>query len=321
MVKKPDQTLLIVDDDILTIELVENIMGSDFSVLFALNGEQGLEIAVAERPDVILMDVMMPGMDGFEVCSRLKSDPRTRHIPLIFATVSGRAEDEIRGLELGADDFVAKPIRPHVLEIRIKHVLRRVRAEDALRETFDQSRQSVRRFAVMFEAARMILQIEDFPKTARHIFDSAAQMLDATAGYVALLSSDGQENEFLFLEAGGRPCSVSPELPMPIRCLRAESYKRNAVVLENDFMASPWMDFMPRGHVRLDNVLPGYGTGPGTASVRREHPGQRRGPAGPAQRHPGLLQNRGWPPGPGTAGFRPAPPVGRLRREHGGPGA
>lgn len=72
---------------------------------------------------------------------------------------------------------------------------------------------------------------------------------------MALLNDDGSENEVLFLEAGGLPCTVAPELPMPIRGLRAQAYHKNEAVYENDFMASHWVDFMPKGHVVLKNVL------------------------------------------------------------------
>ncbi len=80
-------------------------------------------------------------------------------------------------------------------------------------------------------------------------------MTGATSGYVALLSDDGQENEVLFLEAGGLPCSVDPGLPMPIRGLRAEAYESKAAVYHNDFMSSHWAGLMPQGHVILSNVL------------------------------------------------------------------
>ncbi|MDZ7759491.1 MAG: sensor domain-containing diguanylate cyclase [Desulfovermiculus sp.] len=97
--------------------------------------------------------------------------------------------------------------------------------------------------------------MDDFSAAARKIFDNASGLIGSTAGYVALLSSDGQENELLFLESGGRPCKVNPELPMPIRGLRAESYRSNAVVYENNFMHSRWIQYMPQGHVRLDNIM------------------------------------------------------------------
>ena len=105
------------------------------------------------------------------------------------------------------------------------------------------------------KASRAILRNEEFIITARNIFDAASELIGSTAGYVALLSSDGNKNEVLFLEAGGKSCWVDPDLPMPIRGLRAECYKTGKVVFENDFYNSEWMQYMPAGHVGLNNVL------------------------------------------------------------------
>jgi len=104
-------------------------------------------------------------------------------------------------------------------------------------------------------AARTILEKTSFTETARAIFDRCREMTGAVSGYVALLSADGQENEVLFLEAGGMACSVDPDLPMPIRGLRASAYETQQTTYENDFMHSRWVEYMPEGHVVLGNVL------------------------------------------------------------------
>ncbi len=104
-------------------------------------------------------------------------------------------------------------------------------------------------------ATKSVLRMKDFQSCDREIFDSCCMVTGATSGYVALLSDDGAENKVLFLESGGRPCSVDPELPMPIRGLRSEAYISGSSVFDNDFHASKWMKYMPEGHVRLDNVL------------------------------------------------------------------
>jgi len=114
---------------------------------------------------------------------------------------------------------------------------------------------SSKEFKSLWHAARAILLHRDFNVSARIIFDEACKMTKATSGYVALLNKTGEENEVLFLESGGKPCTVDPELPMPIRGLRAESYKSGMAVYENDFMKSKWIEFMPDGHVILSNVL------------------------------------------------------------------
>lgn len=110
-------------------------------------------------------------------------------------------------------------------------------------------------FFSLWTAAQAILKHRNFSASARIIFDEACRMTGATSGYVALLSEDGHENEVLFLEAGGLPCTVAPDLPMPIRGLRAEAYETGKAVYDNDFMHSHWTEYLPAGHVRLTNVM------------------------------------------------------------------
>lgn len=102
---------------------------------------------------------------------------------------------------------------------------------------------------------RQIPTCNSFKDAAKKIFDQCKQLTGALSGYVALLSEDGEENEVLFLDAGGLPCDVDPELPMPIRGLREVSYRTKEVVYDNNFAESSWMKYMPPGHVKLDNVL------------------------------------------------------------------
>jgi PAS domain S-box-containing protein len=109
--------------------------------------------------------------------------------------------------------------------------------------------------AALVAASRAILENRLFKDAARAVFDSCKNLLGAKAGYVALLSPDGSENEVAFLDAGGLPCSVDPSLPMPIRGLRAEAYRTGKAVFENAFARSGWTKFMPPGHAHLDNVL------------------------------------------------------------------
>lgn len=107
----------------------------------------------------------------------------------------------------------------------------------------------------LLKGSRAVLENRKFEDSARKIFDICADLIGATAGYVALLSPDGSENELVFLEAGGKSCNVDPSLPMPIRGLRSEAFQFKKAVYENDFFKSKWMKFMPRGHARLENVL------------------------------------------------------------------
>ncbi len=124
-------------------------------------------------------------------------------------------------------------------------------AEKALRR----SQWTERRLTALLSSSKTVNRGASFTDAAKTIFYDCSKLIGSTAGYVALLSRDGSNNEVLFLEAGGRPCTVDPNLPMPIRGLREQSYKHRTVVYENDFNNSRWMVFMPKGHVHLDNVM------------------------------------------------------------------
>ena len=121
--------------------------------------------------------------------------------------------------------------------------------------TLEDSQRRESEISALLKSSKAVLQNKEFPDSARAIFDAAKELIGATAGYVALLSDNGLENEVLFLDAGGLPCTVDPSLPMPIRGLRAEAYNSGKVTVENVFNKSEWTKFMPDGHVQLKNVL------------------------------------------------------------------
>lgn len=117
--------ILVVDDERDIVELLRyNLRSEGYDVLVARNGKEGLEKAAAV-PDLVILDVMMPVLDGFETCKSLKSNPRTAGIPVIFLTASSSEVDEVLGLELGAVDYIQKPISPRTLVARVKAALRR----------------------------------------------------------------------------------------------------------------------------------------------------------------------------------------------------
>jgi len=119
-------TILVVDDEQDLLDLIEyNLMKEGYRVLKAVNGIEALEVAKEQNPDLVLLDIMMPKMDGLEVCEKMRSDSDLRHIPIIFLTARGDEKTEVEGLDLGADDYVTKPISTTKLISRIKAVLRR----------------------------------------------------------------------------------------------------------------------------------------------------------------------------------------------------
>jgi len=136
------QTILIVDDTQENILLLSEVLDSDYRTKAATNGERALKIAFGnEPPDLVLLDVMMPGMSGYEVCRHLKENPRTLHVPVIFVTAMNEVDNETKGLELGAVDYVTKPISPPIVKARVKTHL----------EIYEQKR----------ELERMIVKLED----------------------------------------------------------------------------------------------------------------------------------------------------------------
>ncbi len=119
--------VLVIDDEEDLIELVRyNLSQEGFAVSAARDGETGLAAARHDMPDVVVIDLMLPGIDGLEVCRALRADDRTSHIPIIMLTAKGAESDRVVGLEMGADDYVTKPFSPRELAARIKAVLRRV---------------------------------------------------------------------------------------------------------------------------------------------------------------------------------------------------
>jgi diguanylate cyclase (GGDEF)-like protein len=129
-----DGCVLVIDDDLGTIELLRSILEPVHRVLTASEGPTGLRIAASELPDLILLDIVMPGMDGYEVCRRLKADPLTEGIPVIFITSKDEEEEEARGLGLGGIDYIIKPISAPILDARVRNHLDLKRYRDLLED-------------------------------------------------------------------------------------------------------------------------------------------------------------------------------------------
>ena len=127
----PRETILAVDDEEDVLELVRyNLDKNGYKVQTATSGEEAIEKARAKLPDLIILDIMLPGINGLDVCKRLKNDPKTDKIPVIMLTAKGEESDIITGLEIGADDYIAKPFSPKVLVARVRRILHRTIARD-----------------------------------------------------------------------------------------------------------------------------------------------------------------------------------------------
>jgi len=126
-------TILVVDDTPTNIDVAKKILAKHYLVQAAVNGMMALKIIEKHKPDLILLDIIMPGMDGYQVCEQLKANPETCDIPIIFLTVKVDIEDETKGLGLGAVDYIAKPISPPILKERVKTHLTLKKAQDYLK--------------------------------------------------------------------------------------------------------------------------------------------------------------------------------------------
>lgn len=129
------EKILIVEDEKDIVKMLEyNLKKEGFRIISAQDGEDALEYAVREHPDLVILDLMLPGMDGLEACRELKKETKTALIPIIMLTAKAQESDKVVGLELGADDYVTKPFSPRELIARIKAVLRRAKEKDKLPE-------------------------------------------------------------------------------------------------------------------------------------------------------------------------------------------
>lgn len=126
--------LLVVDDEPANLQVLRHILQEDYRLLFAKDGAKALELAAREKPELILLDVMMPGMTGYQVCAQLKATPATSAIPVIFVTALADVEDEAQGFAVGAVDYITKPVSPAIVKAPVRTHLSLVRVEE-LRET------------------------------------------------------------------------------------------------------------------------------------------------------------------------------------------
>lgn len=178
--QETETSILIVDDMPDNIDVVAGILKEDYKVRAATRGQRALDIATSDNPpDLILLDIMMPEMDGLEVCSRLKADPETQDIPIIFLSAMDKSEDIVTGLELGAVDYVTKPATPSVLKARVRTHLQLRKAQQALQHEME----------LIQENARLR---DDVERITRHDLKNP---LGIVLGYASMLAEDPELDE------------------------------------------------------------------------------------------------------------------------------
>ena len=180
--------VLVVDDNPSHIHVVHSILKDDYKIRIATNGARALDLAQAKPlPDLILLDVMMPDMDGYEVCGQLKANPETRDIPVIFLTLKMEVADETRGFEVGAVDYIHKPFSPPIVKARVRtHLLLREAHEALARQLIAINNE--------LEMARQI-QLAILPRETPKI-----QGLDIAARYIPMSSVAGDFYDFIVVD-------------------------------------------------------------------------------------------------------------------------
>lgn len=193
--------ILVADDAPDILDLLARLLRIDgYEVLTARDGSQAVELASAHQPDAILLDVMMPGMDGIEVCRRLKADPRLRSIPVILVTAKSADDDVVVGLDVGADDYVTKPFRKEILAARLRSALRVKRDHDTIRRINDQLRAEIARRKRMETELARAQRLESIGRLAagiaheinnpnQYIGDNVRFMQRAFADFLKLLGA------------------------------------------------------------------------------------------------------------------------------------
>ena len=154
--KTEKERILVVEDEEDIAELIQyNLQREGYRTLHAPSGETALKLAQREKPDLVLLDLMLPGLDGLEVCRRLKAEPQTSRIPIVMVTAKGDETDVVAGLELGAEDYLTKPFSPRVLLARMRGVLRRRRFAESEAEM-----EPVRRGPLLIHPGRREVTLE-----------------------------------------------------------------------------------------------------------------------------------------------------------------
>ncbi len=151
------EKILIVDDEKDIVKMLDyNLKKEGYRTLTAYDGEKAVEAVRQAKPDLVILDLMLPGIDGLEVCKNLKQEGKTASIPIIMLTAKSQEADKIVGLELGADDYMTKPFSPRELVARVKAILRRVKGKEKLPETFTAGDLTV-------DFSRISVQVKDKP--------------------------------------------------------------------------------------------------------------------------------------------------------------
>ena len=224
------QRILIIEDERpMRTALADLLTAEGYRTLAAADGERGLELALAEKPDLILLDIMMPKLDGFAVCAELRR--LAVAVPVLMLTAKGQIEDRVNGLDAGADDYLVKPFSTEELLARVRALLRRSHRQaratlklklgdveiDLVRQTAVQGRKPVHLTAKEFAMLRLLAEAEGEPVTRE-------RFLDAVWGYTAFPTTRTVDNHIASLRA---KVEKNPDAPRWIKTVHGVGYKLN----------------------------------------------------------------------------------------------
>lgn len=246
--------ILVVDDQPTNIQTLYQVLKGDYDVAMATDGSQAIALCQRRPPDLVLLDVVMPGIDGFEVCRRLKADPATRDVPVIFVTARDSTEDETLGLEVGAVDFIAKPVNPPVVRARVRTHIALKRQADLLRSMafndgltgvanrrwFDERLQVewLRCRRNKLPMALVLLDLDHFKAyNDRYGHQAGDDCLRAVA--TAMKSRLGRPADLLARYGGEEFVCLLPETPIDGACAKADDLGRAVLELALPHADSP----------------------------------------------------------------------------------
>ncbi|MBF0165799.1 MAG: diguanylate cyclase [Magnetococcales bacterium] len=248
------EKILIVDDIPINLSLLNEFLAQDYEIIQASHGRGALEKAATQKPDLILLDIMMPEMDGFEVCRQLKLNPATREIPVIFVTAKTDAEDISRGMSLGAVDYFAKPYLPAIMRARIRSHIERVhsqviRAEEQARDL--KAIQSRLAISALLETSLEPLPLDTQLTVALDIILTIPWLAVEYKGSIHLFNSDNQRLE-LVAHRNLAPHLLSACAALRLgECLCGQAADRREIVFKNQLDAEHTVTFTgikPHGH-------------------------------------------------------------------------
>jgi len=213
----PAQKIVVIEDEPDILEVIEyNLTREGFRIITAASGDAGYKAVLREAPELVLLDLLLPGLDGIEVCRKLKLEPMTRHIPIIMVSAKGEESDVVLGLGVGADDYVTKPFRPKELLARVRAVLRRGTLKD------DQSKADrVIRDGLVIDAARHEVKVDGEPVTLTATEFRLLHLLASHPGRVFT------RDQLITRVIGGGAAVIDRNIDVHVRAIRKKLDRRS----------------------------------------------------------------------------------------------